>query len=470
MAEPLAQALGTDLSPFRDTLTSKRRAEETAGGLVTQAAQARGELAGLERRMEAERGAQRQAALTRVAEEAERKRGMLTQPAAKAEIAGKLEQPFVPSKANAEELAGLFSLINVVGLALGAGGKRNAMAAMSAMNGMAEGYQRGRQDVYKREKDQFDTNLKQLKQRYDVLDKEFKEALDLIKTDKEAGLLAADQAFAKAGADFYRQYSDKYGLAATYELHKQTYDAAKRATEKAETELRRAEEANLRARTEQQRLEQQREMQAERLEQQRQLQAERLQQQRELQQERLDFQREAREERQAKAPSDVEKDIKTNAKFLEQVEGVVDRAEKLAKAGKIEGIGVLKGLVPYEVAQLYMSQEEKDLLQDFSALTNQKLKDQSGATVTGAEFARQRGVLPLRNDEIQTVIGKLKNWRRLVAEETAVIGKAYPGDVRKYGIVLDVPKEKAKMVPGMVYKTRQGNLLWNGAEFVEQRK
>lgn len=466
MAEPLAQALGTDLSPFRDTLTSKRRAEEAAGGLVTQAAQARGELAGLERGMEAERGAQRQAALTGVAEEAERKRGMLTQPAAKAEIAGKLEQPFVPSKANAEELAGLFSLINVVGLALGAGGKRNAMAAMSAMNGMAEGYQRGRQDVYKREKDQFDTNLKQLKQRYDVLDKEFKEALDLIKTDKEAGLLAADQAFAKAGADFYRQYSDKYGLAATYELHKQTYDAAKRATEKAETELRRAEEANLRARAEQQRLEQQRE-----------LQAERLQQQRELQQERLAFQREGRLQRQAvkaekpvKAPTDVEKAVRGNATFLDQVEGIVDRAEKLAKAGKIEGIGVLKGLVPYEAAQLYMSQEEKDLLQDFSALTNQKLKDQSGATVTGAEFARQRGVLPLRNDEIQTVIGKLKNWRRLVAEETAVIGKAYPSDVRKYGIVLDVPKEKAKMVPGMVYRTRQGNLLWNGTEFVEQEE
>lgn len=466
MAEPLAQALGTDLSPFRDTLTSKRRAEESAGGLVTQAAQARGELAGLERGMEAERGAQRQAALTGVAEEAERKRGMLTQPAAKAEIAGKLEQPFVPSKANAEELAGLFSLINVVGLALGAGGKRNAMAAMSAMNGMAEGYQRGRQDVYKREKDQFDTNLKQLKQRYDVLDKEFKEALDLIKTDKEAGLLAADQAFAKAGADFYRQYSDKYGLAATYELHKQTYDAAKRATEKAETELRRAEEANLRARAEQQRLEQQRE-----------LQAERLQQQRELQQERLAFQREGRLQRQAvkaekpvKAPTDVEKAVRGNATFLDQVEGIVDRAEKLAKAGKIEGIGVLKGLVPYEAAQLYMSQEEKDLLQDFSALTNQKLKDQSGATVTGAEFARQRGVLPLRNDEIQTVIGKLKNWRRLVAEETAVIGKAYPGTIRQYGIVLDVPKEKAKMVPGMVYRTRQGNLLWNGTEFVEQEE
>jgi hypothetical protein len=96
----------------------------------------------------------------------------------------------------------------------------------------------------------------------------------------------------------------------------------------------------------------------------------------------------AKAETAAKAPTDVEKAVRGNATFLDQVEGIVDRAEKLAKSGKIEGIGVLKGLVPYEAAQLYMSQEEKDLLQDFSALTNQKLKDQSGATVTGAEFAR----------------------------------------------------------------------------------
>jgi hypothetical protein len=77
-------------------------------------------------------------------------------------------------------------------------------------------------------------------------------------------------------------------------------------------------------------------------------------------------------------------------------------------------------------------------------------------------------VLPLRNDEIGTVIGKLKNWRRLVAEETAVIGKAYPNTVRQYGIALDLPKDKAKLVPGMAYKTPQGNLVWNGTEFAEE--
>ena len=67
---------------------------------------------------------------------------------------------FIPTKENAQELATLFSLINVVGFAMGAGGKSNAQQALSAMNGMLEGHQKGRDDVYKKEKDIFEAKLK----------------------------------------------------------------------------------------------------------------------------------------------------------------------------------------------------------------------------------------------------------------------------------------------------------------------
>lgn len=248
MAEPLAQL--TSIQPLQDTLASRRKAEEAAGGLATKAAEARGEVSGLEREMEARRGAERAGTMTQVEEEATRRRGELAQPAQKAKIAEQLEQPFVPSQANMQDLAGLFSLIGVVGTVIGMGGKRNSMAALSAMNGMVQGYSQGRQDIYKREKDIFESNLKQLKTRYDVLDREFKEALDLIQVDKAAGTRKAEEAFARAGADFYKQYADKFGLAATFEMHKQGYEAAKRATEKAESEVRRAEDLNLRAQRE----------------------------------------------------------------------------------------------------------------------------------------------------------------------------------------------------------------------------
>ena len=138
----------------------------------------------------------------------------------------------------------------------------------------------------------------------------------------------------------------------------------------------------------------------------------------------------------------------------------------MIKNGKIRGIGVIQGKIPYDVAQLYMTTEERNFLQNFNALTNQKLKDQSGATVTGAEFARQRGVLPLRDDEPNVVLDKLRNWRRLTGQETAVVGKAYPSVITKYGIVLDLPKDKSKLVTGLEYDTPKGKLLWDGASFV----
>jgi len=45
-------------------------------------------------------------------------------------------------------------------------------------------------------------------------------------------LQKADMAYAQAGADFYKKYADKFGLAAMYEYHKQAYDGANRMFDK----------------------------------------------------------------------------------------------------------------------------------------------------------------------------------------------------------------------------------------------
>jgi hypothetical protein len=74
--------------------------------------------------------------------------------------------------------------------------------------------------------------------RYDTLDNQLKDALNTYKTDKEAGLRKAEMAYAEAGANFYKQYQDKFGLAGMYEFHKQAYDSAN----KMWTELKREED------------------------------------------------------------------------------------------------------------------------------------------------------------------------------------------------------------------------------------
>lgn len=193
---------------------------------LQQSSEARGELAGLEKGMQTERTAARETARAGVEERFAKQVAEAPQKELLAGVSEKMETPFVPTKETAGDMAQLFALVNIAGFALGAGGKRNSQAALAGMNGMLEGYQKGRMDLYKREKDLFDTNLKQLKMRYDTLDRQLKDALETYKTDKEAGLRQADMAYAQAGASFYKQYADKFGLAAMYEYHKQAKDNA----------------------------------------------------------------------------------------------------------------------------------------------------------------------------------------------------------------------------------------------------
>lgn len=140
------------------------------------------------------------------------------------EVERAMETPFVPTKDNATDLATLYSLIGVVGFAIGAGGKGNAMAAMSAMNGMAQGYQQGRMDLYTREKDLFDTNLKQLKTRADTLSKGLERITKIAAYDRQKAELEADALFAEQGANFMKEYTAKYGIPKSFELAKRTAD------------------------------------------------------------------------------------------------------------------------------------------------------------------------------------------------------------------------------------------------------
>lgn len=357
---------------------------------------------------------------------------------------------FVPTQDNARDMAGLFSLINVMGVLMGGGGKQAAVGALGAMNGMLEGYQKGRADLYKKERDLFDKNFKVMQQKHAELRREMEDAIKLAATDRQAGMAAAQLAAAKSGSSMLQAQLRRGELVGAYKLIEESQTGANKALDfvvkQKENEAREA-AANERARL-------QREQQAEQA---------RLQREQQL---KLAEIRARTPTKAEKTPADVEKAVRQNALFLDNITDIVAEADALIKSGKIRGIGVIQGKIPYDVAQLYMTTEERNFLQNFNALTNQKLKDQSGATVTGAEFARQRGVLPLRDDEPNVVLDKLRNWRRLVAQETSVVGKAYPSVITKYGIVLDLPKDKSRLVPGLEYNTPKGKLLWDGASFV----
>jgi hypothetical protein len=50
----------------------------------------------------------------------------------------------------------LFGLIGVIGASLGGAGKMSATTSLNAMGGMMKGWQEGRADLFKREKETFD--------------------------------------------------------------------------------------------------------------------------------------------------------------------------------------------------------------------------------------------------------------------------------------------------------------------------
>jgi hypothetical protein len=115
---------------------------------------------------------------------------------------------FVPSKDTAQDLASVFSLINVIGFVVG---KSNAQLAMNAMNGMAEGYQKGKADIYRKEKDEFDKNFKAMQAKIQTLEKELDEAIKLKQYDKEAGEQAITVALAKSESPLLKAMKQSQG-------------------------------------------------------------------------------------------------------------------------------------------------------------------------------------------------------------------------------------------------------------------
>ena len=138
---------------------------------------------------------------------------------------------FIPTQDTAQDIASLYSLVNVIGMSIGAGGKQNAMQAMHAMNGMLEGYQKGRGDLYKKEKDIFDTSMKTLKTKTDILQRRLKEISELASKNAAAADQEADVLFAEQGADFLKKYKEKFGLPATVKFWEDVVKAKGKATE-----------------------------------------------------------------------------------------------------------------------------------------------------------------------------------------------------------------------------------------------
>ena len=119
---------------------------------------------------------------------------------------------FHPTKDNAQDLMELFSVINVVGMAMGASGKNNALGAMKSMTGMMKGYREGRKDLFEKEKVEFDKQFQSMKTKHEEIAKDLEQSLKLSSTDKEKALAIADVAVAKSGSPILKEKARIQGM------------------------------------------------------------------------------------------------------------------------------------------------------------------------------------------------------------------------------------------------------------------
>jgi len=127
---------------------------------------------------------------------------------------------FKPTKENMQSLATLFSLVGLIGVAVGGAGKTSAMGSLNAMSGMMKGWQQGRADMWKREKDEFDKNMASVKS---IIDDAYKDADRAYKTmayDREEAMALAGQSAAKLGGQVGKQILQKQGVDKYFEYLK----------------------------------------------------------------------------------------------------------------------------------------------------------------------------------------------------------------------------------------------------------
>ena len=119
---------------------------------------------------------------------------------------------FHPTKDNVQDLATLFGVIGMVAFAMGGAGKQSGMLALNSMTGMMKGWQQGRADLWKKEKEEFDKNMQRTKA---ILEDAYKDADRAYKTlayNRQEAEALAGQSAAKLGGQVGKQILEKQGV------------------------------------------------------------------------------------------------------------------------------------------------------------------------------------------------------------------------------------------------------------------
>ena len=333
---------------------------------------------------------------------------------------------FKPTQENMQSLATLFSLVGMIGVAMGGAGKMSAMGSLNAMTGMMNGWQKGRKDMWEKEKVEFDKNMAKTKS---ILDDAYKDADRAYKTlayNREEAAALVGQSAAKLGGQVAKQILEKQGI----ERYISYLDGVKK-------DLRHAEDLASQEKREEKRVEAQIARENARFAQQ-----EKLQRQRFDEQEKLAGRREdAAEKRLEKRLSEKGSGLKPGAEATKNYVGEAQLASdlkslqdqlkdgelrKLIKENRLESfLSEEGGKVGNQLLQTEIPSKLRKFISQAQSVRNNVYLSISGKAVTGGEAMRNYGTVPQPGDTAEVIDDKIGVLRKQIAGRQAMSRRLY---------------------------------------------
>lgn len=116
---------------------------------------------------------------------------------------------FKPTQEDATSYAQLGSMVITLGMMLGGGAKASGKSALASMTGMVNGWREGRQDLWRRESQQFDKDMQRIKSEREAIQKNLEKGLKLAATDRKAAQASIDAAAHLAGEGVIKEMLKK---------------------------------------------------------------------------------------------------------------------------------------------------------------------------------------------------------------------------------------------------------------------
>lgn len=118
------------------------------------------------------------------------------------------------SQENMQSIATLFSLLGVIAIGAGKGSRMSVMNTMNSLTGMMKGWQQGRADVWKREKEEFEKNMAKTRAKLDAYSKKAELAWKTMPYDLEKANAIMAELVAETGSQIVSEKAKLQGIPA----------------------------------------------------------------------------------------------------------------------------------------------------------------------------------------------------------------------------------------------------------------